>query len=470
VSTAETEAVRAILPSLQHGRSTRLPAWQRTLTFGTGFGIAIHGDDLEVAIVRARPSGPAQPAFAIIRGFRDRPAAEWGAELTQFMAAAGASGLAATVLLPRNEVIVRSLNLPGVADKDVLNAVDLQIDTLHPWGDVDVVWGWSRASKSSVLVGVARKEAVDAVETLFTEAGIALAGITFSSAAIHASLRIWNVGPASLLCFHESSFPGSSFAESSFPGSNQGRTEVYGESASRPAFSAEYPMVAERAVALARAELRLAGDTPAQQLSHVLPGSGGLEDSALGYAAALAGSSPRNTRFANLLPPARRASHNKVQYLMPSVLGGLLLLALIAVFVVYPAIDRRRYRNELDRAARQLEPSALRAQAMEKKNAAERTRIGMLDDLKRRPQADLDVLNELTRLLPPPAWTAAIEIYPDSVVIAGEADQAAPLLKVLDSSPLFQNSEFLLSVTRNGQMEQFRIKTIRRGRGGRTTP
>jgi hypothetical protein len=433
----------------------QLPIWQRALAFGTGFGIAIHGDDFEAAIVRARPAGPSQPALAIIRDFRDRPAAEWGAELAQFMAATGAPGLAATVLLPRNEVIVRSVNLPGVADKDIPNAVSLQLDTLHPWGDVDVVWGWMRGSRSSVLVGLARKEAVDAWETLFSEAGIALAAITFSPAAIYSALRVWNLGPASLLCFHEA---------------NEGRTEIYGESESRPVFSAEYPMVAERAIALARAELRLAGDTPAQQLSDALPGSGGPEDSALGYAAALAGSTPRGTRFANLLPVERRASHNKVQYVLPAILGGLLLLALIAVFVVYPAVERRRYRNELDRAARQLEPSALRAQAMEKKNAAERARIGMLDDLKRRPQADLDVLNELTRLLPPPAWTGAIEIYPDSVVIAGEADQAEPLLKALDSSPLFQNSEFLLSVTRNGQMEQFRIKTIRRGRAGRTTP
>jgi hypothetical protein len=63
-----------------------------------------------------------------------------------------------------------------------------------------------------------------------------------------------------------------------------------------------------------------------------------------------------------------------------------------------------------------------------------------------------------------------VEIYPDSVVISGEADQAAPLLKVLDASPLFQNSEFALGVAHNGQAEQFRIKTLRRGRTGRTTP
>ena len=60
------------------------------------------------------------------------------------------------------------------------------------------------------------------------------------------------------------------------------------------------------------------------------------------------------------------------------------------------------------------------------------------------------MLNELTRILPPQVWTNSIEIYPDNVVLAGEADQAAPLLKLLDSSPLFQNSDFALSVTRNG--------------------
>ena len=95
-----------------------------------------------------------------------------------------------------------------------------------------------------------------------------------------------------------------------------------------------------------------------------------------------------------------------------------------------------------------------------------------LMSFRRRTQADLDVLNELTRILPPKTWTNSIEIYPDNVVIAGETEQAGPLLKLLDSSPLFQNSEFALSVTRNanGQMEQFRIKTIRRNRAGRTTP
>ena len=445
-------------PATEVKSAAALPFWRRALAFGTGFGIAIGERHLEAAIVRARPAGPALIATTAIHDFRNRPAAEWGAELLKFVDAAGGKGLAATVLLPRSEVIVRTLNLPGVADKDAANAIELQADTLHPWGDVEIAWGWTRAGhgalKDTVIVGVTRMELLSSYETLFQEAGIPLAAATFSPAVIHAALRIWSEAPASLLCFHA--------------GENQ-RTEIYGESESRAVFSAEFSVPRERALALARAELRMAPDYPARPLSEVLPGAY-IPDLDLAYAAAIAGSAPRAARFANLLPPARRASHARVQYLVPAILGTLVALALLMVFVVFPAVEQKRYRADLEQAARRLEPAVLRAQTIERKINENRGRTQMLDEIRRRPQADLDVLNELTRLLAPPVWTTSIEIFPDSVVISGEADQAAPLLKLLDSSPLFQNSEFALALTRTNQTEQFRIKTTRRGRAGRTTP
>jgi hypothetical protein len=46
--------------------------------------------------------------------------------------------------------------------------------------------------------------------------------------------------------------------------------------------------------------------------------------------------------------------------------------------------------------------------------------------------------------------------------LTGEADQAAPLLKILDSSPLFRNSEFSMGVMRGQNGEAFRIRTYRK--------
>ncbi len=435
------------------------PAWQRALVFGTGLGIALGDRNMEAAIVRARPSGAALAGTTTIAEFRSRPAAEWGAELMRFVAAAGETRLAATVLLPRDEVIVRTLALPGVADKDAAGAIELQIDSLHPWGDAEVVWGWSRAGRDNIVIGLTRKEVLDAWETLFAEAGIPLAAATFSAAAIHAAIRIWNAAPAALLGITTDA---------------RGRTAVYGESEARALFSADFTGAAERAIALSRAELRIAQEVPARPLAALLPadktGEPIPEAAVLAYAAALTGAATRVAKFANLLPPERRASHDRLQYVIPGILGVLLLLAVAAVFVIFPALEQRRYQADLERAARQIEPLVVRAQALEKKTNADRANIASLDEFRRRPQADLEVLNELTRLLPPPIWTNAVEIYPDYVIVSGEADQAAPLLKVLDSSPLFQNSEFALTPSRSDKVDQFRIKMMRRGRAGRTTP
>ncbi len=448
-------------PPARSGEETpQVSAWRRIGIFGTGFGVAVANGDLEAVIVRSRASASTVVASTVVRNFVARPAAEWGTELSQFLASAGEPHLAATLILPREDVIVRTLRLSGVAEKDTAAAIELQLDTLHPWDEEPIAWAWWRLSPSEVAVGIARESTLSHYETLFSEAGIPMAAVTFSAAVIHTALRLHHVAPASIFCYTCTA---------------AGRVEVYGESESKPCYSAGFAMASERALPLARAELRLPHDCATLELSDALsaqtPGAGDrTKVPAIAYAAALASSAPLTSRFANLLPAARRASHSRTQYLIPATLGALLLLALLAVLVLFPWLNERRYVADLTAEQHKLQPSALRVQTIDKTLAAHRARIASLDDFRHRPQADLDVLNELVRILPDKAWTSSIEIFPDSVVIAGETEQAAPLLKLLDSSPLFQNSEFVMSVTHNGQTDQFRIKSIRRGRAGRNTP
>jgi len=75
----------------------------------------------------------------------------------------------------------------------------------------------------------------------------------------------------------------------------------------------------------------------------------------------------------------------------------------------------------------------------------------------------MDALAELTRILPPPTWLNSLDLTPTQVVVAGETDQAAPLLKVIDASPLFEASEFGAPPTRTTAGETFRIRTRREG-------
>jgi Tfp pilus assembly protein PilN len=447
-------ASETILPAqAQVNRRVPVSMLRRLRLFGTGFGTSFSGGNLEAAIVRSRPGGPSLAASIVIPNISSRPAAEWGSELLRFLASAGETHAAATVVLPREEVVVRMLRLAGVADKDTPAAIELQLDTLHPWDEETVEWSWWRVSPEEVVVGIVRQATLAHYEVLFSEAGIPMAAATFSSSVIYTALRLHNAPPSSVFCCSQ--------------GSN-GRIEIYGESEARPCYSAEFALNSDRAVAMARAELRFPADVSVQELNLVLEADAAV--SAVAYAAALAASAPLAASFANLLPADRRASRSRTRYLIPVVLAALLVAGLVAVFVLLPFLTERRYVADLMAEEQRLAPSALRVQAIEKSLAGHKARVASLDDFRRRTQADLDVLNELVRLLPEQVWTNSIEIFPDSVVIAGEADQAAPLLKLLDSSPMFQNSEFVVTVTRNGQVDQFRIRSMRRGRAGRNTP
>ncbi|MDQ6707830.1 MAG: hypothetical protein M3Z85_17870, partial [Acidobacteriota bacterium] len=376
-------------------RTPGAPAWKRVLAFGTSCGIVVRENSLDAAIARVRPSGAVIAASTRIKDFRNRPASEWGAEFLSFLKENGETNLSATVLLPAREVIVRHIALPGVAARDLDSAIHFQMDSLHPFGDEEVFSAFSRADKGTVLVGIVRRTTLDRYANLFAEAGVAVSAFSFSASAIHAALRLYGPPPAEFLAHARGD--GETF-------------EIYGESAARPLFSAEFEMPLERALSLARAELRLPAAETAWTLEHLLPVAGIDADiDPLVCATALCGACPWVVSPANLLPADRRKDHSRAHYL-PSVVLGLALLGVSAAMLLYPAWKQREYLNSLRRQISQLQPYANRAQAADRRIEQQRARTVLLDEFRKRSQADLDTLTELTRLLPPPIWTTMIEV------------------------------------------------------------
>jgi hypothetical protein len=88
-------------------------------------------------------------------------------------------------------------------------------------------------------------------------------------------------------------------------------------------------------------------------------------------------------------------------------------------------------------------------------------RAKLLDEFRSRSKADLDAILEMTRVLPPPIWLNFLELTRTGVTVGGETDQAAGLLRVIDNSPYFQNSEFTMPISRIQTAEVFRIRSQR---------
>jgi Tfp pilus assembly protein PilN len=248
-----------------------------------------------------------------------------------------------------------------------------------------------------------------------------------------------------------------------------GSLEIYGESAARPVFSADFDLPPDRAVALAISELRLEPDQAPLSLGSLLPvprtnpAANDLSQRALPYAAALSGACPWLGSAVNLLPPEQRRSNSRAMYI-PSIVLGVLLLLVAGGLVAQSSMEDRRYRAALEAQIAQIEPQAKRSAVLDREMLRAQARSRVLDEFRSRTKADLDSLNELTALLKPPTWTNMIDLAPGAAGITGETDQAAPLLKLLDASPYFQSSTFVGSIAKSGGNEQFQVRTARRAR------
>lgn len=433
--------------------------FRKLLAFGAGVGIEIGAAGLEVAAARVRPSSIHVLGRTTIHGFGSRPAAEWGMEYARFLKSIGLKHVSATVLLPRREVIVRQIALPGVAAKDAESAIRFQLDTLHPYGDEDVCWGWSRVKFNdgpvgSALLGIVRRSTVERYVELFSEAGISVSSFTFSAAAVHAAVRLNG---------HKS---GEGFVALSHTAS--GSVEAYGESAARPVFSAEFDLAPQRAALLALSELRLPPETAPRTLEEILPKpavnpvENDLSRNALPYAAALAGACPRFAPSANVLPPEHRQFSSRAM-LIPSLVLAAAVLLLAGGLSLYSTYADRKYLAGLNAQIAKLGPKAQRAADLDREYDRLRARVRLLDHYRDQTRNDLEALNEITRLLTPPVWTNSVDLRRDSVHINGEGPQAAPLIKILDSSPLFENTvPDSANPAPGGAGELFQIHTSRR--------
>jgi hypothetical protein len=423
----------------------RIPAELRKwFAIGGGVGIEICGlpgvESLRVAAARVRPGNARLLGTMAIDDAQHHAAGMWGAQYGQFLRRMGLGHVSATVLLPRRDVTVRILTLPGVTDKDLASAIEFQLEGLHPYPETEAVSSWARIpGTDAVLIAVTRRSTLDRFTNLFAEAGILVGAFTCSAAAIYSARHLFGTASTEMVAYEDIA---------------QG-VEIYGESPARPIFSALFDADPERAGQMAASDLRLGSNVTLQPLREVL----GAEP-ALAFAAALTSACPRMSLGLNLLPAELRRSRAGIAWIPVGALGVVVLL-LAGALAAFPGFENGRYKKSLGAEIARVTPAANRSAALDREIETERRRILLLDAVRARSKADLDMLGELTRLLPSPDWVNLLEITRTQVTVAGEAQQAAPLLQVLDASPLLENSEFASPPGRVPTGEVFRIRAHR---------
>ena len=328
---------------------------------GTGCGIEIRGAGLRVVAVRSRRAGVQVLGHCEIGDFRERPAAEWGAEYRAFLEDLHLSHLSATVLLPRDEVIVREIRMPVLAKKELAAAVGYQLENLHPFdpGEIYHAFAPLRALREQnvslpLAVVIAEKTKVDAYADLFENAGIAVESFTVAAAAFFGGVRVrWDAPPVPFV-----------IADFGSEG-----LEIYGEGAGRALLSTRFDlkrMPAPRALSLAGADLRLETDqtaklvrvgeareesdstaTPAESFDPGLPGRG-TPGPGPGHGRQAA--RPALCHTGTMNPPSHAASDPKLEF--PNIYLSEYLSIRSAGLSGRPVLRRSRARNLRKRTSR----------------------------------------------------------------------------------------------------------------------
>lgn len=387
--------------------------------------------------------------------------------------------------IPREKVILRYLELPSAVRENLKQSVGYQLEKYIPFSAGDICYDCqvlkeNRESESlRVLLGATKESEIDPYLSLANRLNISFSGIEPRSTAIanffssplgfgeKETFGIIFIGEDSLeLSVVESGFLSYtrraargndtiSLAEQIERGWSKGGqilgdregglkiAVIGGESDAQLITSVKETLDGEKTLEISNPDLREMGIP----YSALIPA----------YGAALKGISQMPMDI-NLIPDARRRRPSKTGKYIMSILGGMLILSVLA-WGGGKVFQDRVYVNRLNSELARLQVEVSKIQKIQKELTRIEARVALLDDFYGNDTSALKILRELTDRIPKTAWVERLEMSKGEVRIDGQASSSTELIALLDESNIFKNVAFVSSISRiGGGNERFRIK------------
>lgn len=133
-----------------------------------------------------------------------------------------------------------------------------------------------------------------------------------------------------------------------------------------------------------------------------------------------------------------------------NVFLGLLAVGLLVAAVVIPLREQRQYISELNDQVDAARASAATSSQLEEQVKAFRSQVVFLGARKTRYRAAVEMLEELSRLLPDSTWLFRMEVRDGKVDLRGTSEAASALIATLEESEFFEDVRFGSPTTKEG--------------------
>ena len=182
-----------------------------------------------------------------------------------------------------------------------------------------------------------------------------------------------------------------------------------------------------------------------------------FQEHAVAGAAALAAVRRNAPLSINLLPAEKRSYQSPLAYLPAYALSAVVVLLAVALGA-RGTVQDWLYSRYLEREIQALGPQLEQSEPTRARSQSVAERLERLAGMKSAAGLPLEILSELTRLLPEDLWLQQMQVEGNTLALAGYARSASGLLQTLVASPYFESPQFTAPITStpDGQ-EVFRI-------------
>ncbi len=373
--------------------------------------------------------------------------------------------------LPREQGIVRQVQLPADIHKRLPDVVKIQVETLSPWPVAEIYWDFAAEAPKkdqkviTVTIVIIPRVHLDPWIVFFKSAGMPLSGASLSSVAQgHGINVLWKEPKPTIVLHREPSYMEGVFVNGSRLAALTAPSE---ENTALPSILVDRLLSTAKLQSVEDARLIACGDSEAfaAHSNPPLPLEDAKPDAANQFGPVAAALLPfKESAFkSNLIPPELRYRESRMR-LVPAFALAVLAILMGSALLVREPYQNKVYTAQLDSAIKTIAPKVKEVADQEKD----------LDQLSRRYRAltsqleahdyTIETLGELSRVLPNSAFLLTYAYQDGTMTVSGLAQSASEIQKLLEGSPMFKNVEFAGGVTREASgKDRFTLKMVLEG-------
>ena len=459
------------------------------LILSKSLGVFIQGETIQLTLLSRQFSRIRVLDFLTIPDFRQKALTEVRKEVTGYIKKKRAGNCRCVVILPRQEFIVRQMELPNEAEANLAKVVEYQLASLVPSEGASVCYDFcvskQRAESKTFLVTIflclrsVLENSLQECEKLGIRVDLVLPSSTAIANYFLLSRQQSKAETALVANCASHRFEMVGILKRAFHLSREftiGNDENLSEILKREVelFRSQARLQDETVLdvfVVSNFEGELEPDEKRYKLHRLsLLQSFGLEvaktnlrgfamqEHFLALAASMAGLKKKNPIAVNLLPAEKRVSKSKWMLVPTYALLGINLLLALSLLIRRP-IQQHAYSAQLNQEIARLEPEVRKINVVEREIADLQRRSELLMNFKKSHRLALDALNELSKILPGNTWVSDLNMKTEAIEISGASESAAALPQILDNSPYFKEAEFVAPILKDASgKEIYRIR------------